>query len=307
MDDLAALFGDPRILAGKRKILADTVSPLPIRKAAMALLARMDDAEAIPVFQSLLDDPKFRRDVLPLLARSSDPATAAAILQRYPQLSPDERSTALTTLTSRTPFALALVSAMARGTFPKTDLTALHLRQMQQLGSAELNDALGRTWGRFNPTSDSARATVSRFSRLFHEAPLWAYDADKGREVFQKACASCHAHGGGEPKIGPDLGGSWRHGADYFLENIADPNAVIGDAFQLTIITRHDGSISAGALEKESPEAITLRTITESLAIPASQIKSREKLPQSLMPAGLLDALSEREVIELLKFLTSPR
>jgi hypothetical protein len=30
-------------------------------------------------------------------------------------------------------------------------------------------------------------------------------------------------------------------------------------------------------------------------------------MPQSLMPPGLLDALSEREVVELLKFLAEAR
>jgi hypothetical protein len=63
--------------------------------------------------------------------------------------------------------------------------------------------------------------------------------------------------------------------------------------------------VTAGAIAKESPESITLRTITESVTIPNSQIKSRETLAQSLMPPGLLEALSEREVIELLKFLTA--
>ena len=305
MDELAALFGDTAVLAGKRKLLADTTAPMRARKAAFALLARMNDAEALPLFRSLLDDPEFRSEVIPLLARSPDPATAEAILARYPQLPPAERSAALNTLTSRPAFALALVSAMAKGTFPKTDLTALHLRQMQQLGSPELNDALTKTWGRFNPTSDSAKATVARFSKIFREAPLWAYDTGKGREVFQKVCASCHAHGGGEAKIGPDLGGTWSHGAVYFLENIADPSAVIGDAYQLTTVTRNDGSVTAGAIAKESPESITLRTITESVTIPNSQIKSRETLAQSLMPPGLLEALSERQVIELLKFLTA--
>lgn len=35
------------------------------------------------------------------------------------------------------------------------------------------------------------------------------------------------------------------------------------------------------------------------------EIKTRQKLAQSLMPPGLLEALPERKVIELLKFLTS--
>ena len=43
-------------------------------------------------------------------------------------------------------------------------------------------------------------------------------------------------------KLGPDLSGTWRNGPDYFIENIVDPNAVIGDAFQLTIVTLKDGT-----------------------------------------------------------------
>jgi putative membrane-bound dehydrogenase-like protein len=305
-DSLAATFGDASILSRQRNTLADTNAPLPLRKAAFSLLARVNDPDALPIFASLLDSPDFRRAVIPLLARSDNPDVAAALLSRYSRLSPPDRSAALATLTSRPTFALALVNAMASGAFPKSDLTALHLRQMQQLGNPALTAALEKTWGRFNPTSDSAKASIARVSKLFSEAPLWAYDAAKGREVFNKVCASCHAHGPSDPKIGPNLAGTHDNGLTYFLENIADPNAVIGDAFQLSIITRLDGSVAAGIIEKDSPDSLTLRTLTESLSIPAKDIKSREKLPQSFMPQGLLDALSDRETIELLKFLTSP-
>ncbi len=226
--------------------------------------------------------------------------------QAGPALDPPGKE-GLTALTSRAPLALALVKAMADGKFDKKQLTALHLRQMTNLGSAELNAQLEKTWGKFNPTSETAKATIAKYRKLFNEAPLWAYDAGKGNEVFTKVCAACHAHGGGDAKIGPDLGGAWRNGVDYFLENIADPNAVIGDAFQLTIVTKKDGSVVAGAVEKESAESVTLRTLTESVTVPAVDITKREKLPQSLMPPGLLEAMSEREVIELLKFLTTGR
>lgn len=240
---LAATFGDASILSRQRKTLADSNAPLPLRKASFSLLARLNDADALPIFASLLDSPDFRRAVIPLLARSDNPDVAAA---------------------------------------------------------------LEKTWGRFNPTSDSAKTSIARVSKLFSEAPLWAYDTAKGREVFNKVCASCHAHGPSDPRIGPNLAGTHANGLTYFLENIADPNAVIGNAFQLSIITRIDGSVAARIIEKDPPDSLTLRTLTESLSIPAKDIKSREKLPQSFMPQGLLDALSDRESIELLKFLTSP-
>lgn len=65
------------------------------------------------------------------------------------------------------------------------------------------------------------------------------------------------------------------------------------------------GMINSGIVEQESETALTVRTITESVIVPKSDIKDRQKLAQSLMPAGMLEALPERKAIELLKFLTS--
>ncbi len=275
------------------------------RKSAFALLKRTGDREALTVFAALLDAPEFRAEIIPLLGRSDDPDTATALLQRYEKLSLADRTAALAALTSRTPLALTLVKSMAAGTFDKKQLTALHIRQMRNLGSEELSTLLEKTWGKFNPTSEGSKATVAKFKKLYSEAPLWAYDAGKGREVFTKVCSTCHAYGGGDPRIGPDLGGTWRNGIDYFLENISDPNAVIGEDFQLTIITKKDSNVLAGAVEKESATTVGLRTLTESVSVAKADIKSREKLQQSLMPPGLLESLSEREALELLKFLAT--
>jgi len=106
-------------------------------------------------------------------------------------------------------------------------------------------------------------------------------------------------------KLGPDLGGSWRNGLSYFLENIVDPNAVVGEAYQLSVITRRDGSVLSGIVDSETDTAVSIHTLTEAAIVPKTEIKERQKYAQSLMPPGLLEALPERKVIELLKFLTS--
>ncbi|HZK82857.1 MAG TPA: hypothetical protein VFC46_17370, partial [Humisphaera sp.] len=71
------------------------------------------------------------------------------------------------------------------------------------------------------------------------------------------------------------------------------------------IITKRDGTVITGIMEQESQTAVTIRTVTELLVVPKSEIKDRQKKAESMMPAGILEALPERNVIELLKFLTS--
>jgi putative heme-binding domain-containing protein len=81
-----------------------------------------------------------------------------------------------------------------------------------------------------------------------------------------------------------------------------DPNAVVGADYQLNLVTKKDGTVVAGMIDKETDTVLAVRTTTETVNVPKSEIKSREVTPQSLMPPGLLEALPEREALELLKF-----
>src|SRR5690606_34499741 len=79
-EELSAVFGDQAVLRLMRERLADAQAPVGERKAALALLARVGDREAMPIYVSLLDHPDFRSAVLPLLDRSDDPGVAQALL-----------------------------------------------------------------------------------------------------------------------------------------------------------------------------------------------------------------------------------
>lgn len=305
VEQLAAVFGDRDVLVRLRATLADPAQSLSARKSAFATLKRTGDPEALPVFASLLGDPAFRAAVIPSLARSSDPAVAGKLLTVMPTLKPAEKVAALEALTGNVPFATALVSALENGSFPKTQLTSLHVRQMKNLGNAPLMARLEKIWGKFNESPESAPAAIAHWRKVFGEAPLWAYDAGAGRAVFDRVCATCHTLGAAERKLGPDLAGSAKNGIDYFLENIVDPNAVVGDDFQLVIVTKKDGSVVSGSVTGETDSAVTLRSVAEAVTVPKSDIRSREKLPQSLMPPGLLESMPERDAIALLKFLTT--
>jgi putative membrane-bound dehydrogenase-like protein len=307
VDQLAALFGDKAVLAKMRGVLADEALPLSQRRSAFELLKRTNDTEATPIFAKLLDQPEFTSAVIPLLSRSNDPATASALMTRFTKLNDTDRSAALGTLTSRPELALPLLAAVKSGRFDKKFLSALQIRQMRNLNQAEVNALLDETWGKVNESSEVAKASIAKWKKAYQSAPLWAFNGNAGEETFKQVCAVCHAMGGVGGKLGPDLAGSWRNGLDYFLENIIDPNAVVGDNFQLHVLTKKDGSVVSGVIEQETDNAITARTVTESVIISKTDLKSRQKLPVSLMPPGLLEALPERKALELLKYLLSKR
>jgi len=201
--------------------------------------------------------------------------------------------------------AMPLLKAVKEGRFDRKGLSAFQVRQMRGLNDPALNTLLDETWGKAIESTAATKAIIARILTAYKEAPLWAFDAGAGKQVFQQVCAVCHAMNGVGGKLGPDLAGSWRNGPDYFVENIADPNAVVGEQFQLNVITRNDGTVLSGVVAQETETAVTMQTITEAVIVPKADIKSRQKLAQSLMPPGLLEALPERKVIELLKFLTS--
>jgi hypothetical protein len=48
---------------------------------------------------------------------------------------------------------------------------------------------------------------------------------------------------------------------------------------------------------------LVVRTATDTVNVPKADIKSRQVLEQSLMPAGLLEGVTQREALDLLRFL----
>ena len=305
LDKLGGLFGDATVVAKMRAAVADKSAPMEQRQAAFDFLKATGDTGCAAEFLAILEEPAFRGQVLPLLGRFDDEEVAAAVLQLLPALGGAERNAAVGALSSRPVLATALLTEIKNGRAKKSLLSSLHVRQMQALGDAALDGLVAEVWGRVGQSDAGARAAIAKYRKLYAEAPLWSFDRRSGEAVFVKVCAVCHTKDGKGKRLGPDLTGSHTSGVDYFLESIVDPNSVVGENFQLNVVTRKDGVVVSGMPASETPDQLTIQTLTEPVAIPKAQIKSRQVLQQSMMPPALLDSLTEKEVIELLKYLTT--
>ncbi len=132
-------------------------------------------------------------------------------------------------------------------------------------------------------------------------------DAERGRLVFQKAqCASCH---GGSQALGPDLTGvGQRFSREDRLTAIVQPNRDVPARYRMTRIETTDGRTYQGLVVYEAADGIILQVgAAETVRLSESRIESRQPTDRSMMPAGLLDNLTDAEIADLDAYLRSLR
>jgi len=303
---LSVGFGDAAMLERMRGLLTDRKAEAHQRRLAFELVRRRNDPVDVPQFVSLLTEPEFRGDVIPLVAESNDPAVAATLLELLIELDDQQRSAALTSLVSKAPFAAPLLDAVERGQLAKDSLSAVHVRQLRGLQGDAIAPRVNALWGKLNESPAAAQATMARLAKIWAEAPKWAIDhRDHGRTVFTRACGSCHVHGDSGGRLGPNLTGAWTNGPGYFIENVVDPNAVVGPDYQLTVLVTDNGRSLNGIMVEETPALVVLRTTDGEIRVPIETIDERTVSPVSMMPAGLFENLPEADFLALMKFLTT--
>ncbi|GAB3986554.1 hypothetical protein GCM10028807_04230 [Spirosoma daeguense] len=135
-------------------------------------------------------------------------------------------------------------------------------------------------------------------------------DATLGKKLFtQQGCVACHSLSKGEAMKGPFMGqiGSIMT-REQIAESILKPNASISQGFATVLITAKGNKSYTGFVTEESATRVVLRDITGQVyTIRASDILSRKEMETSMMPSGLVNALSYEEFASLITFLSQQK
>jgi putative heme-binding domain-containing protein len=129
-------------------------------------------------------------------------------------------------------------------------------------------------------------------------------DATRGLAVFQQHCAACHQ---GTSAVGPDLAGvGKRFSHDDLLTTILQPNRDVPARYRSSVFVTHTGQVHVGLVIYDAVDGVIVQTGTSTtLRMAGAEIASRRETDRSLMPAGLLDALTDRQIADLLLYLKS--
>ena len=300
---LAATFGGGTALDEMRRALADAAANLDARKAALDSLLAAKDAPTLPLLLDLVSPPgPLRAFALRGLAGFDDARIPGKILAVYPTLDAAERHDALGTLLARSASARTLLAAIDAKTLDRAAISAPLARQLQSLHDAGIDAWLAKNWGAVRTSSADKQNQIATFKKFLTADSILRANAGHGRVLFNQTCALCHTMFGEGAKLGPELPGAFED-VDYLLQNIVDPNAIIGKDYQQTFIETKDGQMLSGIIAADDATAVTLKTLAGPATVQRADIKAVEVSPNSLMPEGLLSALDEDGVRDLFLYL----
>ncbi len=130
------------------------------------------------------------------------------------------------------------------------------------------------------------------------------------QSIFKVAnCVACHQINGEGREFGPDLTklDAKRLEPDTILRSILDPDKEIDEKYQNYLFLLDSGKTIKGLVVAETDDIV--KVIVDPIASPEpttinlSEIDERKKLSVSTMPKGLLNRLTEEEILDLITYI----
>ncbi|MDV6034256.1 MAG: c-type cytochrome [Phycisphaera sp. RhM] len=135
-------------------------------------------------------------------------------------------------------------------------------------------------------------------------------DLAAGRRIFHHAtvgaCSKCHRHDGRGNVVGPDLSAVSNDGnPDRLLQALLEPSRDIDPQYFPRMLITEDGHVFTGLLLRDGGggREVYRDNAGREQSFRTSDIAERKELHTSMMPDGLIDAMTDREIRDLIAFL----
>jgi putative membrane-bound dehydrogenase-like protein len=137
-------------------------------------------------------------------------------------------------------------------------------------------------------------------------------DPNKGRAIFFDAkgvgCVKCHSAGGmGNSQVGPDLTGlALKYDKAEIVRSVLEPSSRLATGYQPVLIALKNGAVAAGVLRSETQTHLELIDADSRITkISKADLEERRISDTSIMPAGVVEALTPQQFADLIAYLQS--
>jgi putative heme-binding domain-containing protein len=308
IDLLAGRLGLASIDAAEvRRKLVSTSEPESLRLQALEALVAFRDRRLLDVLPVVLASsskrPEFAARVLAALGRVENPKLADVILAEYPKLPPEVQPLAIDLVMQREPWARKLLDAVLQNKLPKSVLDANHLRKIVESNDREALWAVEKAFGKIradrNPDREKIVAEMGEYLRANIGDPV------AGRTVFKNLCAQCHTIYGEGGNVGPDITANGRASFEQLVSNVFDPSLVIGTDYQVSTVVTKDGRNLTGLIVENNERRVVVRMAGESEeTVPRNNVEYTRLSKLSMMPEGVENVFSRKDLADLFAFLS---
>jgi putative heme-binding domain-containing protein len=300
---LSVLFGDEQAIGQMEKLVMNPDAGIEVRRKTIEILIDSNSPNLKSISEKLLKNEDLKIWAARGLSKFEDNRTGQMLVFNLQDFEGEERGEVVEILCGRINWANALLTGIENGQVSKSLISPYHALQIKSLKNEKLDERLDQCWGviRTSPEYLSNRKEELRVE--LNQTLLAQADLKNGSLLYDQQCSGCHQLYGRGGKLGPDLTGSGRSNIDYLLENIVDPNSAVSADYRMNILSLKNGRVLSGMIAGQDRNSLTLRMPGSETVVSKADIKKRETLENSIMPAGLLDNLKQEERRDLIAYL----
>lgn len=156
------------------------------------------------------------------------------------------------------------------------------------------------------PTDEDSKWDLEELVKYIESEAGRTGDLASGRKVYESAqCAACHRFGNQGDSVGPELTAiARRFTRREVLESILFPAHVVSDQYMSKKVLTLDGKIYVGLVSSDGSGSLNVRDSKNNVTV-VDETTVDQVLPNnsSIMPSGLLDSLTLREISDLLAYM----
>lgn len=303
---LGALWGDVAAVKSSVALARSSGAPVEERVSAIQSIRQSRLPEVLPALHAIVaqtgPDP-VRIAAVRALSDAGNDDSGRRLLEGWESYTPGVRRAVGELTTTRRPWRGALMSAVEAGSVRVGDLPPTVIRTLvssQDRGEAERARGL---FGRVNASSTEKLKLISEKRRVVVEG---AIDLEAGREVARQQCLICHKLQGEGATVGPDLTGVGRSSLDALLNNVINPNEIIGQGYENVVVETVDDRVIAGRMVESTDARVRLlQAGDEEEVVARSSIRELTVTENSMMPEGL-EQVPDADFRNLIWFILNP-
>ena len=289
------------LIRNAKQTLANSSSSVKQRAQAIEMLAHGSFRNVQGPLVSMLDTkqaPSVQLAAVHTLSGFDVAEVPAALITAWRSLSPTVRNEVVESLLSRSEWISALIDAVEENKIAPRDIDPVRKALLVKHTDPKIRNRAAKL---FSQDVLSPRKSVVA---EYQSALTLAGSLDRGKQVFEQNCMTCHKVAGRGRDVGPNLAVIQNRTREGLMIQILDPNREVLANYTQYVVVLDDGRVVSGLIAGESPSSITLkRAENVQETILRQNIEETIGSEKSLMPEGLEQKLNKQQISDLLSYL----